>query len=190
MKNINTAAKMTICLVVLISSLSFAQDRTEKIIKTVLSFDIQINRSFEETIQQVTEALKPQGFGVLTRIDMHKAFQRKGLAWQQELHWKEIEDRNEKATRTLWGGYAQLGYFFHELWPAIPAPLEVAGRFGLVDPDTSLDSNLQQEWTFGANWFFTGHRNKLTADVSQILLDAPDGEQSETRVRAQWDVSF
>jgi phosphate-selective porin len=126
----------------------------------------------------------------LSQVLLETAYQRKGLAWQHELHWKEIEDRKNNTTRNLWGGYLQLGYFFHELWPAIPAPLELAGRFGLVDPDTSLDANLQQEWTLGANWFFEGHRNKITLDVSQLILDAPDGEQSETRVRAQWDVSF
>jgi len=121
---------------------------------------------------------------------LETAFHFKGFAWQQELHWKEIEDRNAKTTRTLRGGYVQLGYFFHELWPVIPAPLELAGRAALVEPDTSLDSNLQQEWTLGANWFFNGHRNKITTDISQIILDAPDGEKSEIRLQFQWDVSF
>ena len=131
-----------------------------------------------------------QGKYRLYQAMLETAYQFNGFAYQQELHWKKIHDRTAQSTRELWGGYIQLGYFFHELWPKVPEPLELAARFALVDPDSGLDSDLQQEWTLGANWFFKGHRNKLTADVSQIILDAPDGETSETRLRFQWDVSF
>ncbi len=127
---------------------------------------------------------------LISQALLETAYHAKGFSYQQELHWKEIEDRNRDSFRRLWGGYVQCGYFLHERWPAIPAPLEVAGRLGLVDPDTSLSSNLQQEWTLGANWFFQGHRNKLSADLSQLALDSPDEEQTETRVQVQWDVSF
>lgn len=131
-----------------------------------------------------------QGKYRLYQAMLETAYQFNGFAYQQELHWKKIDDRTAQSTRELWGGYIQLGYFFHERWPAVPEPLELAGRFALVDPDTSMDDDLQQEWTLGANWFFKGHRNKLSADVSRIILDAPDGEASETRLRFQWDVSF
>jgi hypothetical protein len=131
-----------------------------------------------------------QGEYRLYQAMFETAFHYRGFAWQQELHWKKIDDRTSRTSRKLWGGYVQGGYFFHELWDAIPSPLELAGRVALVDPDSSKDSDLQQEWTLGANWFFNGHRNKITADTSRIVLDGPGGEKSKARYRIQWDVSF
>jgi len=131
-----------------------------------------------------------QGEYRLSQALLETAYQSRGFSWQQELHWKDIEDRNNNTNRTLRGGYVQLGYFFHELWDVVPAPLECAGRFAVVDPDSSVDFDLQQEWTLGGNWFFHGHRNKIAADASRIILDAPDGEKADTRFQIQWDVSF
>ena len=52
--------------------------------------------------------------------------------------------------------------------------------------------NEREEFTLGANWFFNGHSNKITLDVSHLIID--DGflstKDSENRVRLQWDVSF
>ena len=44
---------------------------------------------------------------------------------------------------------------------------------------------------FALNWFFNGHRNKLTAEVS--VIDFQTGVQefeNRTRLRIQWDISF
>jgi hypothetical protein len=41
-----------------------------------------------------------------------------------------------------------------------------------------------------ANWFFSAHRNKLTADISRVLRRDVADNETETRVRFQWDVSF
>lgn len=38
---------------------------------------VVIDKPFDATIQQVTEALAAQGFGVITRIDMHTTFAEK-----------------------------------------------------------------------------------------------------------------
>jgi len=40
------------------------------------------------------------------------------------------------------------------------------------------------------NWFFSGHDNKLTADVSWLALEQPGARPSRHRFRFQWDVSF
>ena len=112
-----------------------------------------------------------------------------GFSWQQEWHGKLIDDRQSGDTRRLWGGYAQVGYFVSGAWDALPEPLELAMRYGWVDPGTS-HADQQQEITAGANWFFSGHRNKLTADTSLLSLDDPTGRVSEWRVRLQWDVSI
>ncbi|MCP3977918.1 MAG: porin [bacterium] len=118
------------------------------------------------------------------------ALRSRGLYVEGEWHRKEIDDRVADATTDLDGYYVQVGYFFHELFEAFPDPLELAGRYARVrregDPLRS-----GEETTLVANWFFSGHRNKLTADISRLenLTDGPE-EQSETRLRLQWDVSF
>jgi len=62
------------------------------------------------------------------------------------------------------------------------------------EPNKSVRSiyNEREEFSLGANWFFSGHSNKITVDLSRLTLD--DGllgsNYSENRFRIQWDVSF
>ena len=135
-------------------------------------------------------------------MQVGSAFKYRGFAWQHETHWKQIKDSQADAGQqktNMFGGYLMVGYFPHYLMPAIPKPLEVAFRYSHVDPNLSDDSNedFRQEFTTGFNWFFAGHRNKLTLDVSHLTLSALDPNPmvedktlSEQRVRLQWDVSF
>jgi hypothetical protein len=123
------------------------------------------------------------------------AFKYRGLSIQQEWHRKFITDRVEGTKSDLTGFYFQTGYFFHNLIDAFPAPLELAARYAYVDePNKSVRSlyNEREEFTIGANWFFSGHSNKITVDFSHLTLD--DGllksSHSENRFRLQWDVSF
>ena len=95
----------------------------------------------------------------------------------------------------LTGGYVQAGYFFHNVFPEFPEELELAFRYAFVDEPNRTDlvlENERTETTFGANWFFNGHNNKLTLDFSRLDLDdsfLAMGE-SDNRLRFQWDVSF
>lgn len=123
------------------------------------------------------------------------AFKWRGLSLQQEFHWKTVEDRVAGANSDFTGAYGQAGYFFHNLIPAIPEPLELAFRYAFVEEPNETDrtrENKREEFTLGANWFFAGHNNKLTADVSHLTLE--DGllnrEVSDNRFRLQWDVSY
>jgi hypothetical protein len=73
----------------------------------------------------------------------------------------------------------------------VPRPLELAVPVAQVDPDAVRGDDIIRELGFGANWFFAGHRNKLTLDLSFLDREAANpGERQETRVRLQWDVSF
>ncbi len=47
-----------------------------------------------------------------------------------------------------------------------------------------------REFTFAANWFFHGHLNKLTAEVSYLDYELDGIVRDGTRVRLQWDVSL
>lgn len=131
------------------------------------------------------------------------AFKYRGFSVQQELHRKTVKDRVAGEEYDLTGGYIQSGYFFHHMFPSFPEPLELAVRYAFVEepnagagPDGDLaDPNIdndREELTVGANWFFNGHNNKLTLDYSHLTLDdnMMNRDESENRVRLQWDVSF
>ncbi len=129
------------------------------------------------------------------------SFKWRGLSIQHEFHWKQIKDAGRPGTATiaaarqsttnLRGSYAQIGYFPHYVIPVIPKPLEVAFRYAFVDPNVDIKNDKRQEFTGAINWFFAGHKNKLTLDASHLTLDRPIGsDQHEQRVRLQWDVSF
>jgi phosphate-selective porin len=114
-----------------------------------------------------------------------------GLGWQQELHWKQIEDRKNGTTTTLMGNYAQVGYFFHGLWSWVPGPLELALRHAIYDPNRDVAGDVQQEFSLALNWFFDGHLNKLTAEWSYFDFENPrEDEEVGHRFRLQWDVSL
>jgi len=51
------------------------------------------------------------------------AFKYRGFSAQQEHHVKKIRDTVTGIRSELTGGYVQAGYFFHHLFPSIPAPL-------------------------------------------------------------------
>lgn len=128
------------------------------------------------------------------------AFKYQGFSTQNEYHWKNIQDTTLGAGAVgndsdLRGFYSQFGYFFNEIWKAVPEELELAARYAwLEEPnETNLAlDNERQEFTIGANWFFNGHNNKLTLDYSYLTID--DGllavEDNAGRIRLQWDVSF
>ena len=69
----------------------------------------------------------------------------------------------------------------------------MAVRWAEVDANAAKDTldDRIRELTFAANWFFAGHRNKLTLDFSLLDREAADpDERRERRLRLQWDVSF
>lgn len=129
-------------------------------------------------------------------MQIGSAMKYRGFAWQHETHWKRVKDTEAVAgdrVTKLFGGYLQAGYFPHGLISAIPKPLEIAFRYSHVDPNVDTGGDLRQEFTTGLNWFFAGHRNKLTLDASHLTLEQEGPSlpaYTEQRVRLQWDVSF
>ena len=116
------------------------------------------------------------------------AYQYSGLSLQSEYHWKRIDDRVTSVRTTLDGAYAQAGYFFHQLWPSFPRPLEIAFRAAYVDNDPA--DALRRELSWVGNWFFAGHRNKLTLEASRLTTTDPTVNGPVWRIRFQWDVSI
>lgn len=127
------------------------------------------------------------------RIDqlmVETAYQHRGFSWQQELHWKSVDDSLSGEKRRLFGGYAQAGMFFSEIYESFPEPLEFALRYARVDPDVDLSGDTEKEYTLASNWFFSGHRNKLTLDLSHVVRRQAPETDTSNRVRLQWDWSF
>jgi phosphate-selective porin OprO/OprP len=123
------------------------------------------------------------------------AFKYRGFSAQQEFHRKVIEDKSDNSRHVLTGGYAQAGYFFHNLFEAVPEDLELAMRYAYVDEPNATNrsfENQRTEFTIGANWFINGHDSKITLDYSRLSID--DGllriSDSDNRMRIQWDVQF
>lgn len=51
---------------------------------TSMAYEVTIDSPYEQTLPRVIEALKEEGFGVLTRIDVHDAFKEKlGVDFRQ-----------------------------------------------------------------------------------------------------------
>lgn len=117
------------------------------------------------------------------------AWHKNGWSLQQELHFKKIRDRINGATASLRGAYLTLGWF-----PAtkfnLPEQLEFAARIAFVDPYPTADLHENKEFTLATNWFFNGHRNKFTVDMSRLQISDPGGEALDWRFRLQWDISL
>lgn len=119
------------------------------------------------------------------------AFKYKGWSWQQELHYKKIDDRVNLKQTTLIGNYFQLGYFLHNTFPKIPKPIELFARQAFYDSDIDIDGNNSYEITTGVNWYFRGHKNKLTFDYSYLETDNENEIYKRgNRFRLQWDISI
>jgi hypothetical protein len=115
----------------------------------------------------------------------------RGLSLQHELHWKSVEDTVTTNMTHMRGAYVQAGYFFHHMLPQIPKQLEVGTRYAMVDPNRGQVNDRQKELAFVVNWFFDGHRDKVTFDTSRFsLAQREESDLKDTQVRLQWDVSF
>jgi len=119
------------------------------------------------------------------------AFKYRGISWQQELHYKNIDDKVNLEQTTLIGNYFQIGYFFHYAFPKFPKSLEIFARQAFYDANIDMAGNNNYEYTIGCNWFFKGHKNKLTFDYSYIEYNEFDPTfESGNRYRIQWDISI
>lgn len=124
-------------------------------------------------------------------------FKWQGFSINHELHWKQIRDQlqpnnNPSALTDMLGGFLQLGYFPHMVWPLLPTQLELAARYGFVDPNLSQNSDLQQEFSGVLNYFFNGHNNKISMQLSHLMIQDPEisRQQAAWRFWLQWDFSF
>ena len=125
----------------------------------------------------------------MNQANIETAFLYKGFSWQSEFHLKEIIDQNDIVSYNLMHGYyVQAGYFFHGLFDWWPKELELAARRAYYEPQKDL-AITREETSVAVNWFFNGHRNKLTSELSYFEFEEGTTDDS-WRVRVQWDISF
>ncbi len=122
---------------------------------------------------------------------LETAFKFKGISWQQEFHYKNIDDKINREVTTLIGNYFQIGYFLHYSFTKFPKQLEIFARQAFYDANVDISGNNNYEYTLGCNWFFKGHKNKLTFDYSYLDYNEFDPVfSSGNRFRLQWDISI
>ncbi len=133
---------------------------------------------------------KPGQYRV-NQSNLETAFMYKGFSWQSEWHHKFINDQLSKNTTKLSGYYVQAGYFFHDIIPSWPKQLEIAARHASYKPSANALENNQNETSLIGNWFFHGHKNKLSTELS--YFDYQDKQLTLAagwRFRLQWDISL
>jgi phosphate-selective porin len=127
----------------------------------------------------------------VNQYQIETAFNFKGFSWASEFHRKYIVNNPTNVTTDLGGYYFQAGYFMHELLDFWPEKLEVASRYAQYRPDLSIIENQQNEFAVAFNYFFVGHKNKLTVELTRFeFRDKSLTQDDETRIRVQYDVSF
>lgn len=125
----------------------------------------------------------------INQYNIESMLKYKGFSLSNEYHLKSIYDNELKQESNLVGGYIMAGYFFNEIISFIPKPLEIITRYSQVNNNTLFQNNTT-EYTFGLNWFFTNHRNKITIDLSYLENIDFIKDKDNYRIRIQWDVSF
>ncbi len=127
----------------------------------------------------------------VNQYQIETTFNFRGFSWSSEYHRKDIIDNINSGTTQLGGYYLQAGFFPYSIADFFPKKLEVASRFARYRPDLNIEENNQTEVAFAINWFFNGHKNKLTAEITRFTFQDLELPQSdETRFRIQYDVSF
>ena len=125
------------------------------------------------------------------QAQLETAFMYRGFSWQEELHVKQIDDIPQATTTTMMGYYVQAGYFWHQLLHWAPPKLETAFRYALYRPDIDRIDNMELEYSLAVNYFFQGHRNKLTTEFSWFAFqDESLNREGGLRFRIQYDISL
>lgn len=128
----------------------------------------------------------------VNQVNFETALKYRGFSWQSEVHWKEVINKMDADVVTYFQGYyVQAGYLFHQWLPWWPEPLELAARHATYKPHVNVDDDAQTETSFDLNWFFKGHKNKLTAEVTYFNFLNDDLDFTKGwRYRIQWDISL
>ena len=95
-------------------------------------------------------------------FEVDAAFKWLGLFAQAEYYWAQANGQRSKTVANAQGFYVQAGYF------VIPSKLEIAGRFGYLDPNVAISNDHQVDSQGAVSWYFDKHNLKVQADYTNI----------------------
>lgn len=128
---------------------------------------------------------------LLQQVTSDVSLKWRGISLQSEVHRRTIRGVSTQGARALIGAYVQGGVLASTVWERAPRPLELSARVAAVDPDRDGAGDTQREDVVGANWYFQGHRNKISVDVSRLHSARPEGTRTtDLRTRLQWEITF
>jgi phosphate-selective porin OprO and OprP len=92
-------------------------------------------------------------------------------------------DDSDESVRSH-GFFVQAGYFI------IPNNLEVAARYGYIDPNRSASNDLRSEVGGAVSYYFNKHNLKLQADVRNLHQQRATGATDDIQYRLQAQIIF
>jgi phosphate-selective porin OprO and OprP len=101
-----------------------------------------------------------------------------------ELFFGKITGSSSHAVVHTRGYYVQGGYCF------IPRTLEVAFRYGTIDPNRDVKSDLRHELGGAISYYIVKHNLKLQGDVSDLYDRAQTVNRNNMQYRAQVQMDF
>ncbi|NHE56127.1 porin [Cyclobacterium plantarum] len=124
---------------------------------------------------------------------LESTFKYKNFSWHSEFHRKNILDKQLQELTKLHGWFVQGGFILNPQAIVKKKPLfELASRYAFYQPNRALQMNNEEEISLAFNCFFSGHQNKLTADITHFDFEekSVNREASGWRFRIQYDFSF
>ena len=161
---------------------SYFHDRIGKTAATTL-----VNNNLN--IGFLSSATSANGFATTEKIDIDLAGLDAALKWRGfyglgEYLVGQAKGADSDAEIRAHGFLAQAGYCI------IPQKLEVALRYGYIDPNRDKPNNLRREFGGAVSYYFFSHNMKLQADVSKIHDDASTTNEDMMQYRIQTQIIF
>ncbi len=107
-------------------------------------------------------------------------FKYKGIFVFYDHYQRELTDALTGISIDLNGYNIQGGFLFFK------RRLEIAGRYAVIDPNESIDDNLQKEWGPAFGYYYNKHNLKLQADYRRLENEAANTEFDEFRIQLQF----
>ena len=115
------------------------------------------------------------------RVDVDAGLRVAGFSTQAEFIYANIDydSLGSDSGEDFYGGYVQAGYMF------VPEEMELAARFGMIDPDGGLIDE-QYEYAIVYNYFLNGHALKIQTGVAWEVTNYGDDEDiTDARYQVQ-----
>jgi len=103
-----------------------------------------------------------------------------GLSLQSEYYYNSFDPEASSSSVDTHGFYIQSGYFF------VPKTWEIAGRFGLINPDKTAGFDDIYEYSGVVNYYINGHALKVQTGVTAVETNY----SSESGVEDTTDVAY